>query len=182
MGKLVVSVTFCPEISPICKRKIPQIDPEMSKCLTLCRFWCNFCTLSERFRSNFQHKQLNSERTTYALPFWTEHCSVLLQKHITNPPEESNRFNIFVFVQLVYFLNRFGVRRMSKTKNELIIIDRRFKNIEIFVGFWHFQWIFVWDWIISVEKSSETLQMMKLGPKHIFQKRYLLNGRKFPPE
>ena len=53
--------------------------------------------------------------------FGRERCSVLLQKHFRITPVEWKNFNIFGFVQLVIFLNRFGVSILGTVQQRLIL-------------------------------------------------------------
>ena len=75
----------------------------------------NLCTFLERFCSKFQHNQLNNE---LCIAYFGEHCSVLLHKHFKMTPK-SEKFNIFVFLQLVYFLNSFGDRMLANVHQRL---------------------------------------------------------------
>ena len=102
-------------------------------------------------------------------------------------PNESKIINIFVFVQLVYFLNRLGVRMVannqrrlnsSKLLNEcsqtpvgkwLTIVCKTSKMSK----FWYIFVIFV-ELLFEIgklryDKSFEKLQKIKLGPTRVIQ-------------
>ena len=112
MGTVVVSVSYCQEVSPICKRKMPQIDLNCRKfCRSFCRFGYNFCTFSESFCCDFQHNQLNNKRTNFASLFKMRTLQCFASKTL-----QSKNFSAFVFVPLVCFLNRFEVRMLANVQ------------------------------------------------------------------
>ena len=115
MGKLVF-VSFRHEMSSNCTRTMPQIHPELSKSLKFSSFCCNFCTISERFRSKFQHNQLNNKRTSFVSHFLKRKWQRFFQRHFRMTPKESKYFNTFVFEQLVNFLNSFGSRMLANVQ------------------------------------------------------------------
>ena len=87
---------------------------------------------------------ISNKRARYALIIFKRRCSVLLQKHFRKTPcdfhyqKESKIFNIFVFVQLVFFLNRFGVRIMVIVQQSLHSYSSRVlkKYLRTLVGKW----------------------------------------------
>ena len=140
--------TFCGRGETCCFSKLSLRDkfnsekkrvsnwPEMSKFRSFCRFWFNFCRFFKRFCSKFRNP-LNNGKTSYAFFSWREHYSVVLHKHFRMTPKESKIFN-FVFVQLVYFLNRFGVRMSANVHQRLNSYSIRLSGdyLQILVGKW----------------------------------------------
>ena len=76
-------------------------------------------------------------------------------------PKQSKIFNIFFFVRLLYFSNRFGIRMLAKVQQREYLIQWAFKgviadfclkigsklttkfdNVKILVDFRHFQLVF----------------------------------------
>ena len=86
---------------------MPQIDLNRQN---IC-----FDAISVNFSKDFvlSSNTINSttKKTRFALHLWSER-----QKHFRMTPKESKYFNIFVFVQLVYFLSRFGVRMLANVQ------------------------------------------------------------------
>ena len=110
-------------------------------------------------------------------------------------PKEAKIFNICEIVQPVYFINRFGVGMLANVQQRLNAYSSKLlkQYLQTFVGKWlkierkskmsKFLSIsdifseFLIDWKISVSKSFEKVQLMKLGPKHVFQNNSLIYGR-----
>ena len=108
----------CCEISSVCKGKMPQIDPELPKSLKLCRFWCNFCTISERFLLSNKINSTTIKRPMHYI-FWRERCSVLIQNTLETLQRSRKNSTSSFMCKILYFLNRFGVRRMANVQQRL---------------------------------------------------------------
>ena len=135
MGKLVVSVSFRFEISSIRKRKGPQID---LRCQNF-EVFVVFDAISVDFSEDFVLSSQSTQRRKNQLcnVFFKRTLHVLLHKHFRMTPKESKNFN-FVFVQLVYFLNHFGVRMSANVQQRLNSYSIRFsvEYLQISVGKW----------------------------------------------
>ena len=135
MGKLVVSVSFCYEISSIRKRKGPQID---LRCQNF-EVFVVFDAISVDFSKDFvlSSQSTQQQKNELCNVFFKRTLHVLLHKHFRMTPKKSENFN-FVFVQLVYFLNHFGVRMSANVQQRLKSYSIRLSGeyLQISVGKW----------------------------------------------
>ena len=135
MGKLVVSVSFRYEISSIRKRKGPQIDLRCQNLEVLVVFDAISVDFSKDFVLSSQSTQ--QQKNELCNVFFKKTLHVLLHKHFRMTPKESKNFN-FVFVQLVYFSNHFGVRMSANVQQRLNFYSIRLSGeyLQISVGKW----------------------------------------------
>ena len=135
MGELVVLVSFRFEISSIRKRKGPQID---LRCQNF-EVFVVFDAISVDFSKDFVLSSQSTQQRKNELcnVFFKRTLHVLLHKHFRMTPKESKNFN-FVFVQLVYFLNHFGVRMSANVQQRLNSYSIRLSGdyLQISVGKW----------------------------------------------
>ena len=135
MGKRVVSVSFRYEISSIRKRKGPQID---LRCQNF-EVFVVFDAISVDFSKDFVlSSAIHSATEKRAMQcFLEENITVFCFTNISMTPKESKNFN-FVFVQLVYFLNHFGVRMSANVQQRLNSYSIRLSGeyLQISVGKW----------------------------------------------
>ena len=135
MGKLVVSVSFRYEISSIRKRKGPQTD---LRCQNF-EVFVVFDAISVDFSQDFVLSSQSTQQRKNELcnVFFKRTLHVLLHKHFRMTPKESKNFN-FVFEQLVYFLNHFGVRMSANVQQRLNFYSIRLSGeyLQILVGKW----------------------------------------------
>ena len=74
-------------------------------------FLMQFCSISERFRNKFQDNQ--QQKNELFKTFSEENVAHFASKHFRMTPNVSKTFNVFVFVQLVYFWNHFLSRNVA---------------------------------------------------------------------
>ena len=115
-GRTYVSASFCYKISSIRKRKGPQID---LRCQNF-EVFVVFDAISVDFSKDFvlSSQSTQQQKNELCNVFFKRTLHVLLHKHFRMTPKESKNFN-FVFVQLVYFLNHFGVRMSANVQQRL---------------------------------------------------------------
>ena len=99
-------MSFCHEISSICKRTKSQIDPELSKNSKFLSFLMESLFIFREISFKFQHHQLKKTLQGFA------------SKHFRMTPMESKIFN-FHSVQLMNFLSRFGGRMSANVQQRL---------------------------------------------------------------
>ena len=90
---------------------------------------CSFDAISDLFPGDFVKVSKNqNNKTSYASPFSSEHCSVLLQKDFRMIPNEPKSFNI-VSIQHVFFESYWSkIDGKRSTKNDFEI-QSAFKEI-----------------------------------------------------
>ena len=119
MGNPVVSVIFRNEVSSILKEEYLKLTCIVKKF----EVFDVVDAISVHFPKDFvvSSNTINSVTQERAMDynFRRAHCSFVLQKHFRMTPKEYKRFNIFVFVKVVYFFNRFGVSRTANVQQEL---------------------------------------------------------------
>ena len=102
---------------------MPQIDPELSKILTFfCYSRCNFCTVSERFRSRFQHNQLNGKRTSYAIHFLNRALQRFASKTLQNDSKGDEKFQNLQFCAICVLFESFWNQKDGKRSTETELI------------------------------------------------------------
>ena len=118
--QICVSMSFRHEISSTCKRKMPQIDPELSKKLNF------FDAFSVQFSKNFalRSSTINSTtKTSFALHFLKKTLQRFASKTLQNDSKGVEKIQQPRFRATCALFESFGSQNVIKrsTKTELII-------------------------------------------------------------
>ena len=126
MGKLAVPVSFHHYISSICRRKMPQIDPEVKNLnfffvfdAISIQFPRDFVLRKIRFTEKMPTQSTNNKRTSFALHFLKRALQRFASKTLQNDSKGVEKFQHHRFVQLLYLLNSFGVRMLANVQQSL---------------------------------------------------------------
>ena len=157
MGKLVVSVSFRYEMSSIRKRKGPQID---LRCQNFEVF-----VVSDAISVDFSKDLVLSSAihsTTPQRVFLKRTLQCFASPTFQNDSKGVEKLQLF-FVQLVYFLNHFGVTMSANVQQRLNSYSIRLSGeyLQISVG----------KWLRSDRKKSKAWKVLSIS--HIFSEFFL---------
>ena len=110
-----------------------SLRDELLKNLSFRRFWCNFCTFFERFRSKFQHNQRKKRAMDYI--FWREQqCSA--SKTLQNDSKGVEKFQHLRFCATCVLCESFQCQNVIKRSTMTEVLIHFKENLQTSVGKW----------------------------------------------